>query len=135
MNFGIASLWLIPVAIDMRLGIDGLSLWIQQHVGQSPCAGQVWLFSNKRRNRIKALYWDNNGVWLCQRRLHRGTFTWMPRNTATTSTAASTATTTAATASTGNPASIVLTQAQWQYLINGLDWSRADVEPNKHWQL
>jgi transposase len=33
------------------------------------------LFRNKAGNRLKALYWDGNGVWLCQRRLHEGKVT------------------------------------------------------------
>lgn len=127
MNFGTASIWLIPTAIDMRLGIDGLSLWIQQHVAQSPCAGQVWLFSNKRRSRIKALCWDGNGVWLCQRRLHQGSFTWLSR--------ATTANTDANTTDASNPPPIVLTQAQWQYLIDGLNWHRADAPLQTQWRF
>lgn len=62
--------------VDMRLGVDGLSSLVQQALGKTACDGCVYLFRNKTGNRIKALCWDGNGVWLCQRRLHQGKFHW-----------------------------------------------------------
>jgi transposase len=67
---------LVAVApVDMRLGADGLSLKLQA-LGADPFDGSAYLFTNKRGNRLKLLAWDGNGVWLCQRRLHKGHFTW-----------------------------------------------------------
>jgi transposase len=58
----------VVAPVDMRLGADGLSLRLQA-LGADPFDGSAYLFTNKRANRLKALAWDGNGVWLCQRRL------------------------------------------------------------------
>ena len=62
--------------VDMRRGIDGLSVLVEQALQRSPCAGSVFVFCNRTGNRIKVLLWDGTGVWLCQRRLHQGRFVW-----------------------------------------------------------
>ena len=66
------QVWLVIEPLDMRTGIDGLSLRIQNTLGRSPCDGTAYAFRNRRRNRLKLLIWDGTGVWLCQRRLHKG---------------------------------------------------------------
>ena len=71
-----AQVWLVVEPLDMRAGIDGLSLRIQNTLARSPCDGKAYAFRNRRGNRIKLLIWDGTGVWLCQRRLHKGHFTW-----------------------------------------------------------
>ena len=53
------QVWLVVEAIDMRAGMDGLSLRIQNTLGRSPCDGSAYAFSNRRRNRIKLLVWDS----------------------------------------------------------------------------
>lgn len=73
------KLYLVAQRVDMRLGVEGLSLFIQQQLGGQPCDGSAYVFCNSRRNRIKVVVWDGNGVWLCYRRLHRGCFTWVDR--------------------------------------------------------
>jgi transposase len=70
------QVWLAVEAVDMRLGIDGLSLKVQQALGRAPCDGSAYAFCNRRGNRIKLLVWDGTGVWLCVRRLHQGRFAW-----------------------------------------------------------
>lgn len=69
-------IWLAVETVDMRSGIDGLSASIQASLGRTPCDGTAYAFTNRRRNRLKLLVWDSTGVWLSQRRLHRGVFTW-----------------------------------------------------------
>ena len=68
------QVWLVVEPIDMRAGIDGLSQRIQNTLGCSPCDGSAYAFRNRRLTRLKLLVWDGTGVWLCQRRLHRGQF-------------------------------------------------------------
>jgi len=68
-------IWLVVAPVDMRCGIDGLTAVIQQALEQSPFAGSAFVFRNGAGNRLKVLLWDGNGVWLCQRRLHRDGFT------------------------------------------------------------
>ena len=71
-----AQIWLVVAPVDLRRGIDGLSALVQQTLDQSACAGSAFVFRNAAGNRIKVLLWDGNGVWLCQRRLHQGHFSW-----------------------------------------------------------
>ena len=70
------QIWLAVEPVDMRLGIDGLSLRVQQALGKAPCDGSAYAFRNKRGNRVKMLVWDGTGVWLAQRRLHHGRVVW-----------------------------------------------------------
>ena len=97
--------------VDMRRGIDGLSQSIQQSLGKSPCDGTVYAFANRPKTRLKLLAWDATGVWCCQRRLHRGSFVWP----------------------TAQDTQLVLTSAQWNYLIKGVDWQRLSAQPNRDW--
>lgn len=106
-------IWIAIEPIDMRLGIDGLTLRIQQAMGRTPCDGAAYAFRNRSGNRIKLLIWDGNGVWLCLRRLHRGRFTW-PQSDATTCT---------------------LSAAEWHWLTHGIDWQRMHPQPNADWQV
>jgi len=69
------QVWLAVEPVDMRLGIDGLSLLVQEALGKAPCDGSAYAFRNRRQNRLKLLIWDGAGVWLGARRLHRGRFT------------------------------------------------------------
>ena len=73
-------IYLIIEPVDMRLGIDGLSACIQTRLATSPCSGGLYVFCNARKNRVKLLLWDGTGVWLAQRRLHQGSFTWPGRH-------------------------------------------------------
>ncbi len=57
--------------VDMRRGIDGLSVLVEQALQRTPCADSSFVFCNRTGNRIKVLLWDGTGVWLCQRRLHQ----------------------------------------------------------------
>jgi len=70
----ILQVWVVVEPVDMRLGIDGLSQRIQATLGRSPCDGSAYAFRNRRGTRLKRLVWDGTGVWLCQRRLHEGSF-------------------------------------------------------------
>lgn len=60
--------------IDMRKAIDGLSVLVVEVIKESPQSGHVFLFHNKQRNKVKALYWDRNGFIMHYKRLERGRF-------------------------------------------------------------
>ena len=60
--------------VDFRKAFDGLCGIIQDEFGDDPFSGHLFLFFNKRRDRIKILLWDRNGFWLFYKRLERGTF-------------------------------------------------------------
>jgi transposase len=108
-----AALWLVVAPVDLRWGADGLSLYVQQVLRADPCDGSAYLFRNKRGNRITLLVWDGTGIWLCQRRLHRGRFVW-PRP--------------------GDPV-FTLTAEQWQWLVTGVDWQRLTAVPPAGFRL
>jgi transposase len=113
MKLEVSTVWLATAYVDMRPGIDGLSLIVQQRLGRAPCDGNVYVFSNRRRIRLKLICWDGNGVGLCQRRLPRGQFIWPD----------------------GAQTTWPIDEAQWQWLIQGVDWPRLKREAPAHWQL
>jgi len=96
------AIWLAVEPVDMRRGIDGLSMIAQQALGKAPSSGAAMVFRNRRGTRIKVLLWDGTGVWLCQRRLHEGHFVW-PKST---------------------DICFSVTFEQWQWLIAGVNWQR-----------
>lgn len=61
--------------VDMRRGFDGLALLARDKLGQDPRSGALLIFVNRRRNRLKALWWDRNGYCILYKRLHRAVFT------------------------------------------------------------
>jgi len=58
----------------MRWGFGGLSALVQQTLAQDPLSGHLFLFRNRRRDRLKILFWDGDGYALFYKRLARGTF-------------------------------------------------------------
>ena len=64
---------------DMRRSIDGLAAVIKQNLGLEPCLGRLFLFCGKRRDRMKALLWEEDGFLLMYKRLDNGAFQW-PRS-------------------------------------------------------
>jgi transposase len=67
-------IFLSVAAVDLRKAYDGLTKIVRDDFGDDPFSGALFLFLNKRRNRLKVLAWDENGFWIFQKRLERGTF-------------------------------------------------------------
>lgn len=107
------TVWVVIEPVDMRGGIDSLSQRIQNLLGQSPTDGSAYALRNRRGTRIKLLIWDGTGVWLCQRRLHRGGFVWP----------------------TGAEPTITLSAQQWAWLITGVEWQRLDAPTPVQWRV
>ena len=61
-------------ATDMRKGFDGLQGVITGLLEQDPLSGHLFLFVNRRRDKLKILYWDGDGLAIWYRRLEQGTF-------------------------------------------------------------
>jgi len=59
---------------DMRKGFNGLSGLVRSHMSQDLLSGDVFIFLNKRRDRIKLLVWDRNGFVVWYKVLEQGTF-------------------------------------------------------------
>lgn len=61
---------------DLRMSFNGLWSAAQQQLGEDPKSGALFAFTNRRRNRIKLLYFDGTGVCILAKRLEEGTFAW-----------------------------------------------------------
>jgi len=68
------SIFLYSEPTDMRKGFDGLSGIVRSEFGADPLDGSLFLFVNRRRDRLKILHWDGAGYWLYYRLLEAGTF-------------------------------------------------------------
>lgn len=77
------NVFLVVKPVDMRRGIDTLTQYVQNELNAAWHDGAAFVFTNKVRSRIKVLRWDKHGVWLCTRRLHRGSFRWPRKGDAT----------------------------------------------------
>ncbi|GAC44384.1 IS66 family insertion sequence element accessory protein TnpB, partial [Paenibacillus popilliae] len=85
-------------ATDMRKSIDGLAAMVQEQFGLNPFSSALFLFCNRRRDKLKILHWDHAGFWLYYRRLERGSFQWPA----------------------GGTAPLCLTQRELRWLLDGL---------------
>lgn len=65
------AIYLYTQPTDMRKGFDGLSGIVREQFAADPLDGSLFLFVNRRRDRIKILHWDGTGYWLL---LEAGTF-------------------------------------------------------------
>jgi transposase len=86
---------------DMRRGMNGLALQVQQALGRDPHCGDLYLFCGRRRDTVKLLWHDGIGMSLYAKRLEAGRFVWPSRAGGT----------------------VTITAAQLAYLLDGIDWS------------
>ena len=63
-------------ACDMRKSFNGLHALASERLGEDPRQGALFVFINRRHNRIKILYFDGTGLWVMTKRLEQGTFSW-----------------------------------------------------------
>jgi len=69
-----ARYFLFREATDMRKSFDGLCGLVNSRLGKDTMSGDIFIFINRPRNRIKLLRWESGGFVLFYKRLERGTF-------------------------------------------------------------
>ena len=98
-------IWLATQPTDLRKSFDTLAEVVRQHLHNDPLSGHVFVFRNKRSDRVKLLYWDEDGFVLVYKRLEEGTFRWP--------------------AVAAGPPSVALRAAELAMLLDGIDWQKA----------
>ena len=97
---------------DMRKSFDGLSGLVQNNLENNPCSGDVFIFINRGRNKIKLLHWQSISFTLYYKRLEKGTFE-LPQYDA-------------------SVGSITLSYTQMVMIVDGL--TIKNIERRKHYQ-
>ncbi|VVE86046.1 IS66 family insertion sequence element accessory protein TnpB [Pandoraea sputorum] len=67
--------------VDFRYGMNSLSILVEQSMQLSPMDGSLYIFGNRRRDRVKILGWDGSGFWLLMKRLEASHFIWPDNKT------------------------------------------------------
>ena len=99
----ISEVYLCRDSVDFRKGINGLAVLVEEALYLDPFSEKLFVFCNRRRNRIKILYWERSGFCLWQKRLEKARFHW-PRKMA--------------------GETVTLTSQQLNWLLDGYDISR-----------
>jgi transposase len=67
-------IWLYPMPVDFRRQLDGLVILVADSLSKDPCSGELFIFRNKGADKVRLLWYDRNGFWLCYKRLEKGKF-------------------------------------------------------------
>ncbi|MDR1398664.1 MAG: IS66 family insertion sequence element accessory protein TnpB [Treponema sp.] len=70
------KIYIRPGHTDLRKAVNGLTAIIQEGMELNPLSGSVFLFCNRSRKLLKAVWWDMTGFWLSQKRLEKDKFPW-----------------------------------------------------------
>ena len=101
LGWGAAThIYLAAGPTDLRKGFEGLYGLVREQLRGEPRSGHLFGFCNREHTRVKLLYWDGSGLWVCAKRLEKGRFRWPQA---------------------GSAASIALSQAELALLLDGID--------------
>ena len=101
---GAVRIFVCTKPADMRKSFDGLVGMVHEFLGQDPLSGHLFLFLNRRRDRVKILFWERDGLVIWYKRLEAGTFQ-LPREV--------------------HPDGVELQPAQLAMILSGIDLSTA----------
>ena len=99
--------------VDMRRSINGLNVLLSETLQQNPQSGDLYLFINRARDKVKCLLWDVNGFVLIYKRLEKGRFNYSKHL---------------------HGDKIVISHSQWQALLMGLDFYLLGQHPADQYQ-
>jgi len=100
---GMTDLYLYRDVVDFRKSINGLMVVVEDEMKLSPFNNALFVFCNRSRDKIKALYWDSTGFCLWYKRLEKDKFKWPRKSVEPT---------------------LVLSDTQWNWLLSGLDLTK-----------
>ena len=100
---GITEIYLHRDVVDFRKSINGLMVVVEDEMKLSPFNQALFVFCNRGRDKVKALYWDETGFCLWYKRLEKDKFKW-PRKS--------------------NQSTLSLSETQWDWLLSGLDLTK-----------
>ena len=95
---------------DLRRGLDGLAVMVEQLLEQDPFSGHMFVFRGRRTDMIKILFWDGTGLCLFTKRLEDGCFPWPIASE--------------------QDVTVPISSAQLSILLEGVDWRR----PERRWR-
>ena len=101
-------IYLAAGATDLRKSFEGLSDLVTHQFQEDPLSGHVYVFANRKRNRIKLLYFDGTGIWVCAKRLGQGCYAW-PR--------------------TNEPGALRILAEELALLLSGIDLEKTSTRP------
>ncbi len=109
----IDKVYLALGATDLRKSINGLSILVKEGFNLDPFSKNLFVFCNRKRDKLKILKWDHNGFWLYYRRLERDKFQWPQKGSQ-------------------NAGPIVVDYRQLRWLLDGLalsqPWAHREVK-------
>ena len=70
------KIYIRPGYTDLRKAVNGLGGIIERQMNGEAYSGNVYIFCNRERKLLKAVYWDKSGFWLCQKRLEKDKYPW-----------------------------------------------------------
>jgi transposase len=95
-------IWICVEPVDGRKSFDGLSAIVTTHLARDPLSGDLFVFRNRRGDRLKILAWQGDGFALYLRRLERGSFAFP----------------------TAEAAAVSVTETELAMILGGVDWTR-----------